>query len=170
MTAALSASEAARTAQDADPNSVAKKTALEDAEARVALLNSLDQKIPDLGPVIDVVWWKQQQQGEEEESDCHETKWWIAVDTSDLQGGTPLCQAKAVQPFSVAQEFITLSKEDVCNVACHVYDDGKVASLVTDCSPHGTHVLGITAAHFEDDPVMNGIAPGAQVNGERRTD
>ena len=34
-------------------------------------------------------------------------------------------------------------------------------SIVVDAGSHGTHVAGITAAHHEHEPHLNGIAPGA---------
>lgn len=42
----------------------------------------------------------------------------------------------------------------------NILDGGRTLSVVVDCGAHGTHVAGITAAHFPDDPGSNGIAPG----------
>jgi subtilisin family serine protease len=39
---------------------------------------------------------------------------------------------------------------DACSYVLNVFDDGNVLSIVTDSSPHGTHVAGITAAHHPE--------------------
>jgi tripeptidyl-peptidase-2 len=38
------------------------------------------------------------------------------------------------------------SKLDACTFVLNVYSDGNILSIVTDCSPHGTHVAGIATA------------------------
>ena len=44
------------------------------------------------------------------------------------------------------RKYGVFSKVDACTFVVNVYDEGNVLSIVTDCSPHGTHVAGITAA------------------------
>lgn len=44
------------------------------------------------------------------------------------------------------RQFGVFSKLDACTFVTNVYDEGKILSIVTDSSPHGTHVAGIAAA------------------------
>jgi hypothetical protein len=39
---------------------------------------------------------------------------------------------------------------DACSYVLNIFDNGNVLSIVTDSSPHGTHVAGITAAHHRE--------------------
>jgi hypothetical protein len=43
------------------------------------------------------------------------------------------------------------------------FPEDDIVSVVTVSGTHGTHVAGITAAHDEDQPLSNGVAPGAQL-------
>jgi hypothetical protein len=104
------------------------------------------------GPVIDCVVWH--------DGSTDRT----ALDTSELsppgssQGA--LASSPALAAFKEEQQYGTFSSEDSCNYVCNVYEEGNVLSIVVDAGAHGTHVAGITAAHFPDDPDMNGVAPG----------
>uniref|UniRef100_A0A453P7Y9 Peptidase S8/S53 domain-containing protein n=1 Tax=Aegilops tauschii subsp. strangulata TaxID=200361 RepID=A0A453P7Y9_AEGTS len=63
----------------------------------------------------------------------------------------------------IERKFGIFSKLDACSFVANVYDDGNLVSIVTDCSPHATHVAGIAAAFHPEEPVLNGVAPGAQL-------
>ena len=47
----------------------------------------------------------------------------------------------------IERKFGVFSKLDACTCVVNVYDEGNVLSIVTDSSPHGTHVAGITSAY-----------------------
>jgi len=86
-----------------------------------------------------------------------------AVPSERGVGGGELASHPGMSSFRLEQQFATLSPADACNYALNVYDEGNVLSIVTDSSPHGTHVAGITAAYHPGDESQNGVAPGAQI-------
>jgi tripeptidyl-peptidase-2 len=48
--------------------------------------------------------------------------------------------------FRIERKFGVFSKLDACTFVANIYNNGNVLSVVTDCSPHATHVAGIAAA------------------------
>lgn len=48
--------------------------------------------------------------------------------------------------FRTERKYGVFSKLDACSFVVNVYNDGNVLSIVTDSSPHGTHVAGIATA------------------------
>ncbi|CAG9460207.1 unnamed protein product [Pedinophyceae sp. YPF-701] len=128
----------------------------EELEARVKLLTELAEKRKDLGPMVEFVVWKD-----------GEGCWQGAVDTADLyaegSGEGALGDFSPMTDFDVKRQWAVFSPTDSCTFGFHFYQDGDVLSVVTDCSPHGTHVAGITAAYHPEDPALNGVAPGAQI-------
>ncbi|CAL4069880.1 unnamed protein product [Meganyctiphanes norvegica] len=125
-----------------------EKLIKEDAEARVALLNSLEKKHSDLGPAYDCVVYND---GE---------VWRACIDTTetgDLEHGIHLGE------YRVTHQWASLTKTDQYNISINVHNDGNILEIVGMCSSHGTHVASIASANFPDNPEKNGVAPGAQV-------
>jgi tripeptidyl-peptidase-2 len=75
-------------------------------------------------------------------------------ETGDLRNAQPFTS------FAKSRQFGTLGTIDQMNYAVQFYNQGTILSLVTDASPHGTHVAGITAAAEGE---RSGVAPGAQL-------
>lgn len=134
----------------------------EDARARAELVERIAQLEAfsdteaagvDEGPMVDAVVWQDS-----------EGVWRAALDTSAIEGGSKLADSPALASFRRERKWGTFSTLDACNYALNVYEDGDVLSVVTDCSPHGTHVAGIVAAHHPGgDGALDGVAPGAQI-------
>lgn len=129
------------------PNKAQKKSRA-DLDQRVKQLKSIQGKYDDPGPVYDCVVF-------------HDGKVWRAVIDTDEDGD--LSDEKAMTNFRTEREFSTFGKLDLLNYVVNIYDNGNLLSIVADCGAHGTHVAGIVAGHFPDEPELNGIAPGAQI-------
>ncbi|WVZ74307.1 hypothetical protein U9M48_022508 [Paspalum notatum var. saurae] len=133
----------------AKPDDATLKKAHEDLQSRLDFLRKQAEDYDDKGPVIDIVTWN--------DGDV----WRVAVDTQTLEGNDN--GGKLADFVPLERKYAIFSKLDACSFAANVYDDGNLVSIVTDCSPHATHVAGIAAAFHPDEPLLNGVAPGAQL-------
>ncbi len=145
--AAIAAQEAVlETANAVEAKTPEAKKQKEDLELRLEQLKKLS--FDDPGPVFDCVVF-------------HDGATWRAVLDTDEDGD--LTDETVLTNFRAERQYATFSDESLLNYAMNVYDDGDTLSIVVDTGAHGTHVAGIVAAHFPDDPDLNGIAPGAQI-------
>ncbi|TKY45199.1 Tripeptidyl-peptidase 2 [Spatholobus suberectus] len=126
----------------------------EDLQNRLDFLRRQSESYDDKGPVIDAVVW-------------HDGEVWrVALDTHRLEDD-PNCGKLAnfmpLTNYRTERKYGVFSKLDACTFVVNVYSDGDVLSVVTDCSPHATHVAGIATAFHPKEPLLNGVAPGAQI-------
>ncbi|KAG0562456.1 hypothetical protein M758_9G144800 [Ceratodon purpureus] len=136
------------------PTEPSLKKAREDLQTRIDLLQKQSDSYEDNGPVIDAVVW-------------HDGDLWrAALDTQDMEeesGLGKLADCIPLTNYRIERQYGIFTRMDACSYVLNIFDDGNVLSIVTDCSPHGTHVAGITAAHHPEEPLLNGVAPGAQI-------
>ncbi|KAI9300609.1 hypothetical protein BJ944DRAFT_170558 [Cunninghamella echinulata] len=119
-----------------------------DLEARVDQLKKLLENYEDPGILLDCVVFNDGQ------------VWRAAIDvkeSGDLRG------QPALADYRKELKYHTFGEADLLNYSVNIYEDGNLLSIVTLSGSHGTHVAGITAANFPDDPILNGVAPGAQI-------
>ncbi|KAL8557152.1 hypothetical protein ACS0TY_004563 [Phlomoides rotata] len=126
----------------------------EDLQSRVDLLRKQADSYDDKGPIIDAVVW-------------HDGEVWrAALDTQNLEdnlGCGKLADFVPLTNYRIERKYGLFSKLDACTCVLNVYSNGNILSIVTDSSPHGTHVAGITSAYHPKEPLLNGVAPGAQL-------
>lgn len=126
----------------------------EDLQNRVDFLRKQADSYDDKGPVIDAVVW-------------HDGELWrVAVDTQSLEEDPEsgkLANFVPLTNYRTERKYGVFSKLDACTFVANVYNEGNILSIVTDCSPHGTHVAGIASAFHPKEPLLNGVAPGAQI-------
>lgn len=87
-------------------------------------------------------------------------KWRAAVDMNE---SGDLTNAQLLTNYADEQQFVRWSDDSLLNFSVNIYDEGETLSIVTLAGSHGTHVAAISAAHYPDDPQLNGVAPGAQI-------
>ena len=125
----------------------AKKIKASELQARLAQLQAASKSYDDPGPVLDCVVF-------------HDGKTWrAAVDTNE---DGAFADESVLTNYRAEQQFGTF-RDSLLNFAVNVYDNGNTLSIVVDSGPHGTHVAGIVAGSFPDQPERNGIAPGARI-------
>ena len=120
----------------------------EDLVAKIDQLETFQNSYSDNSPILDCVVFHD---GE---------KWRASLDTDsdgDFSDETTLTN------FRDERQFATFGDVDLLNYVLNIYDDGNLLSIVADSGAHGTHVAGIVAAHFPEQPELNGMAPGAQI-------
>jgi len=125
-----------------------QKAEKKELEAQIALIDEMLKSYSDPGPLYDCVVF-------------HDGEHYRAVIDTDEDGD--LAEEKLLTNYRVAQEWSTFADPVNLNFAANIYEDGKTLSIVADTGAHGTHVAGITAAYFPDQPEWNGVAPGAQI-------
>lgn len=125
-----------------------EKPEREELVTRLEMLRELQKTFDDPGPIYDCLVF-------------HDGKTWQAVVDTDEDGD--LIDEKVMTNFRGDRQYATFGDEALLNFAVNIYDDGNLLSIVTDCGAHGTHVAGIVAGRFPDQPELNGVAPGAQI-------
>ncbi|XP_027359339.1 tripeptidyl-peptidase 2-like isoform X3 [Abrus precatorius] len=130
------------------------KRSREDLQNRLDILRRQSESYDDKGPAIDAVVW-------------HDGEVWrVALDTQSLEDDSnsgKLANFMPLTNYRIEKKYGVFSKLDACTFVVNVYNDGNVLSVVTDCSPHATHVAGIATAFHPKEPLLNGVAPGAQI-------
>lgn len=117
-------------------------------EKRLAALIAAGKSYKDPGPIYDCVVF-------------HDGEHFRAVVDTDEDGD--LADEKAMTNYRVAREYAQFDEVSLLNFGVNIYEGGEVLSIVADAHPHGTHVAGIVAGYYPDQPEWNGVAPGAQI-------
>lgn len=86
--------------------------------------------------------------------------WVAAIDTNR---NNDFRDEKLLRDYDIAYELGSLDPELGVSFGVHIYDEGKTLSIVADAGAHGTHVAGIIAGYFPENPAFNGVAPGAKI-------
>jgi tripeptidyl-peptidase II len=186
----LAAAAAALASHDAaagsSPSPVQQRRRAE-LEAQLQQLKDADKRLgggDDPGPIVDAVSWQDSKavwRAAFDTTDAHAE--WSSSSSGASSSGAASSEAAGEKaagesplPGSLASfaplaayrlerqhGTFSLADDDTCNFAVQFYEQGDVLSVVVDAGMHGTHVAGIAAAYFPDDPSACGVAPGAQI-------
>ncbi|HED52769.1 MAG TPA: hypothetical protein ENJ00_01025, partial [Phycisphaerales bacterium] len=134
---------------DAHPSPTAEELEQrDDIIARIDQLQAFQNAYEDVGPIFDCVVFNDG------------NTWRAAIDTD---GDGDFSNEKTLTNYRDEHEFSTFGEDNLLNYVLNIYQDGDVLSIVADAGAHGTHVAGMVAANFPDQPELNGMAPGAQI-------
>lgn len=86
---------------------------------------------------------------------------WVAV--IDTNRNNDFRDEKVLKDYHLDYELGSLEENLGVTFGIHIYDDGKILSIVSESGAHGTHVAGIIAGYFPDSPAFDGVAPGAKI-------
>jgi len=134
------------------------KKKIKEMELLLEQLKEMASSYDDPGPLLDIISFKSPK----------DNLWKAVIDTTgtgNLTTLTPMSQ------YAHARETGQLGFGSEVTYCLQFYDGGDTLSVVTDAGSHGTHVAGITAAHFSPTTsssssgatTKGGVAPGAQI-------
>ncbi|KAN0063578.1 hypothetical protein ACQY0O_004026 [Thecaphora frezii] len=161
--------EASAAKEQPDDGAENKRLHKEELKARVQALKDLASSYKDEGPLLEAVVF-------------HDGKHWRAVvggaegDAHDPSKGQPadllaplsdtvldLSQHRPMTDFREEHHWEAFGSQDLLTYSVNIVDNGNTLSLVTVAGSHGTHVAGIVGARHDEDPELNGVAPGVEI-------
>ncbi|SAM68263.1 related to Tripeptidyl-peptidase II [Ustilago bromivora] len=141
----------------------------DEIKARIQALKDLAASYKDDGPLIEAIVF-------------HNGKNWYSVvgggegETHDPSNGQPedvlkplelqtldLTTIEPITDFRIERQWQSFGQQDLLTYTVNIEDNGNVLSLVTLAGSHGTHVAGIVGARHDDQPELNGVAPGCEI-------
>ena len=129
------------------PNAAERLEREERLEA-ITQLKAASGNLKDPGPIFDCVLF-------------HDGDTWRAAIDTDEDGD--LGNETVLTTYRDEPKYATFSTASLLNFTVNIFDNGNLLSIVTTAGAHGTHVAGIVAAHYPDQPGRNGLAPGARI-------
>ncbi|CDW99623.1 hypothetical protein [Sporisorium scitamineum] len=162
-------SDSAAPSTDKTASAENAKLKKDEIKARIQALKDLAASYKDDGPLIEAIVF-------------HNGKHWYAVvgggegETHDPSTGQPLDILKplelqtldltSVEPitdFRIERQWQSFGQQDLLTYTVNIEDNGNLLSLVTLAGSHGTHVAGIVGARHNEQPELNGVAPGCEI-------
>eukprot|EP01094_Clydonella_sp_ATCC50884_P009015 TRINITY_DN1854_c0_g1_i1.p1 TRINITY_DN1854_c0_g1~~TRINITY_DN1854_c0_g1_i1.p1 ORF type:complete len:1246 (+),score=370.01 TRINITY_DN1854_c0_g1_i1:119-3856(+) len=127
----------------------------EDAELQVKELRALKKTYKDIGPKLRVVSFH--------DGDCIRVAISVSTSFASAQPLTDFHKDTHGTLCGCHEDGYDDKDLYLLNYGVNIYEGGDLVSIVVDAGSHGTHVAGIVAGHYPDQPEYNGIAPGAQI-------
>ncbi|GAC93350.1 minor extracellular protease [Pseudozyma hubeiensis SY62] len=169
LPSASKSSEDASSGSDKSAPTDNAKIYKDEIKARVQALKDLAASYKDDGPLIEAIVF-------------HNGKHWYAIigggegETHDPATGQPqdilkplelqtldLTDVEPITDFRIERKWQSFGQQDLLTYTVNIQDNGNLLSLVTVAGSHGTHVAGIVGARHDEQPELNGVAPGCEI-------